>query len=77
MTFSVETQQQTCGVEMGVVSNAGKNVENIAAPRRCILNAIGGDQRQTFGLRQLNQTIGNQLFIGNAVALEFDKDLLR
>ena len=39
----------------GVVTDAGEDVEDVAAPRLRVLDAIGGDERDAIGPRQFDQ----------------------
>ena len=46
MPLAVLREQFARGIEMGVLANAGENIEHFATMRRRILHAVRGEDRQ-------------------------------
>src|SRR5437762_622639 len=61
---------------MGVLTDAGKHVEHLAAAGCGVLHAIRRDERQMMLFRELNQLAIDALLAADEVALDFDIDVL-
>src|SRR5436190_24190854 len=61
---------------MGVLANAGKNIEGLAAIWPSILHSIGRDHRQPMMFRQIKESPVDSIFPAQEVPLDFDKDIL-
>ena len=60
---------------MGVLADAGENIEHFAAGRFRVLNAVRRDDRQSIRPGKIDQLSIDLLFATNEMPLEFDEDI--
>ena len=61
---------------MGVLADAGKNIEHFAAVRRGILHAVRSEQRQSIMFCQIDQALIDLFFAADEMALDFNVDIV-
>jgi hypothetical protein len=75
MAFGVLCQQLTGGVEMGVLANAGKDIEDLAPGGRGVLHSIGGEEREPVMTRQIQAWLVGAIFSAKTMPLNFYKNI--
>ena len=76
MSFRVAAQQFARGIEMGVLADAGEDVERLPAVGTRVLHAIRGDDRQAILFRQIAELLIDPIFAAQEVALDFDDNIV-
>ena len=75
MAFGVLGKEFAGGIEMGVFADAGEDVENLAAVRARILDAVRRDHTQAMLFRQIAELLVHALFAAKKMPLNFDVDV--
>jgi hypothetical protein len=75
MAFAVLREKFSRGIEMGVFTNAGENIEDFASTWCRVLHSIRGEQRQLVMIGQINQALIGLLLAANEVALDFNVNI--
>ena len=60
---------------MRVLANAGENIQHFTSVRLRVLHAVGGDQRQSIRMRQIDQFAIDSFFAANEMPLDFDENV--
>jgi hypothetical protein len=75
MPFGIFGQQSASSIEMGVLANAGENIQHLASVRLRILHAIRGEKRQSICARKMNEFAINAFLTANEMSLNFDENI--
>ena len=75
MPFGILGEQHSGGIQVGVLANAGKNIEHFTAGGGGVLHSVGCQQRKTKSLRQIDQLLVKLIFPANKVPLNFDVNI--
>jgi hypothetical protein len=75
MTFRVLSEEFAGGIEMGVLADAGENIEHLPATGAGVLDPVGGDNRQAKLFRKIAKLLVDPLFAAQKVALDFNVDV--
>ena len=60
---------------MGMMTHAGKDIEDLAPGRLGIQDAVGGEERESGVFGQIDQLAQPLFFAANMVALNFDEEV--
>src|SRR5205823_6926376 len=60
---------------MSVFANAGENIQHFASVRLRVLHAVRGEQRQSIGIRQIDQFAIDPFFAANEMPLDFNENV--
>ena len=60
---------------MGVLANAGENIEHFAPVRFGVLHAVGREDRQSIRVGQIDQCAVNPFFAPNEMPLNFNENI--
>jgi hypothetical protein len=71
MALGVLSQEFTGRIEMGVLADAGKNVENLATIRARILNTVRRDDPEAMLFRQIAELLVDPIFTAEEMPLDF------
>src|SRR5207249_4565149 len=76
-SFTVLFEQFAGGIKMGVMPNAGEDIQYLATKGLCVKHAIGGQQWQVVLRSQLTERFHSRFFAAKLVALDFNEEMLR
>ena len=75
MTFAICSEQFADGIEMGVVANAGEDIEHLPTAWFGVKDAVGGEQGQVELFGKFGTDAEPAIFAAKMVALNFDEDI--
>jgi hypothetical protein len=76
MALGILRQAGPSGVEVGVLADAGKDIECFAPGRGGVPDPIGRDEREAIMFRQFDQLAIEAFFTPNEMALQFHVDAI-
>ena len=76
MTLGVLGEQFSGEIEVGVLANAGENIQHLTSVWFGILHPVGRDQGQAKFRSEINQHAINPIFASQKMPLNFDIDIL-
>ena len=77
MALTVKREQAAGMIEIGVVANRGKEIQDFAVICRGIANAVRREHRQAAAMRDTNRSLIAPLFLALMMALKLDVDIIR
>ena len=77
MPLAVAREQFTGGIEVGVLANAGEDIENLTSVRRCVARAVGCEQGKAMRSGEGEESVYDVIFATNVVTLQFDEQVAR
>jgi hypothetical protein len=75
MPLAVAGEKFSDGIEMRVLANAGENIDDLAAVRGRILDAVRSEKRQMITVRQIDQPTIDLFFAADEVPLKFNENI--
>ena len=75
VTFAVLGEEFARGIEMGVMADAGEDIEDLAAKGFGVKDAVGGEQREMELLGEFGAGAEITVFAAKMMALNFDEDI--
>ena len=75
MTLAVSREQFAGNIKMGVLANAGENIENFAPVRLRVLHAIGGQDRQSIISGKINKLPVHSFFAPQKMTLNLNVNI--
>ncbi len=76
MSLGVLGQECARGIEMGVLADAGENVERLPAVRPGVLDPIRRHEEQAKMFREITELPVDPIFAAQEMALDLDADIL-
>jgi hypothetical protein len=76
MTLAVLREQRSRGIQMRVISNAGKNIENRTFQFRRMQNAIGRQHRQMKMFRKFPQLANPAFLTAQSMTLQLHEHVM-
>ena len=75
--LTVLRQQVASGIQMGVMADAGEDIQHLASDWFCVEHAIGGQQRQLVLSGKFGQSFDRRVLVAKMMTLYLDKEMLR
>jgi len=72
MALGVLREEFASRIEMGVLADAGENVEDLPAVWACVLDAVRGDDPQAKLFRQIAELLVQAVFATEEMPLDFN-----
>jgi hypothetical protein len=75
MAFGVLGEEFAGGIEVGVLADAGENIEHLPPGRARVLNAVGRDNWKAKLFREIAELLVDPIFAANKMPLDLDVNI--